>query len=256
MRTSSAATECRAAAAATAERRPRRRPSHADPRPALGRGAVTGPAVPVTRDGQDPSAGPSALVGHRPRRCLIAALTILARMLGLVRTIVFAKTVGATCLGTAYITANTLPNIVYDIALGGALTSIMVPVLARPAQRSADRSGRGGRGPADVVGAADLDDPHPRAGQPGDRAGGGSAGEPAQPGEQPGALRAGAAGDGDRATCWRCSRRRSCCTAWPSCCTEYCRRTAGSRRLRWRRSSPASSSSSPTWPSCRSARRT
>ena len=34
-------------------------------------------------------------------------------------------------------TANAVPNIIYDIALGGALTSIMVPVLARPADRSA-----------------------------------------------------------------------------------------------------------------------
>jgi putative peptidoglycan lipid II flippase len=64
---------------------------------------------------------------------MIAAFTVLARLLGLVRTVVFAKTVGATCLGTAYITANTVPNIIYDIVLGGALTSVMVPVLARPA---------------------------------------------------------------------------------------------------------------------------
>jgi putative peptidoglycan lipid II flippase len=98
---------------------------------------VTGPAVPVTRDGQDPDAGRPAGTGIGRAAVLIAALTILARLLGLVRTIVFAKTVGATCLGTAYVTANALPNIIYDIALGGALTSIMVPVLARPAHRSA-----------------------------------------------------------------------------------------------------------------------
>ncbi|HSR82870.1 MAG TPA: lipid II flippase MurJ [Streptosporangiaceae bacterium] len=97
---------------------------------------MTGPAVRVTQDGQDP--GVNGLVGTGIGRAaaLIAGLTILARLLGLVRTIVFAKTVGATCLGTAYVTANALPNIVYDIVLGGALTSIMVPVLARPAQRS------------------------------------------------------------------------------------------------------------------------
>ena len=74
---------------------------------------------------------------------LIAGLTILARLLGLVRTIVFAKTVGATCLGTAYMTANALPNIVYDIVLGGALTSIMVPVLARPGAAPGHRRCRG-----------------------------------------------------------------------------------------------------------------
>jgi len=98
---------------------------------------VTGSVVPVTRDGQQPGAGWPAGAGIGRAAALIAALTILARLLGLVRTVVFAKTVGATCLGTAYVTANALPNIVYDIALGGALTSIMVPILARPAERSA-----------------------------------------------------------------------------------------------------------------------
>jgi putative peptidoglycan lipid II flippase len=97
---------------------------------------VTGQVVPVTQDGQDTGRGRSTGFGIGRAAAMIAALTVLARVLGLVRTVVFAKTVGATCLGTAYITANTLPNIVYDIVLGGALTSIMVPVLARPANRS------------------------------------------------------------------------------------------------------------------------
>jgi putative peptidoglycan lipid II flippase len=99
---------------------------------------VTGPAAPVTQDGQQPGARqPGATgIGIGRAAALIGALTVLARLLGLVRTLVFAKTVGATCLGTAYITANSLPNIVYDIVLGGVLTSIMVPVLARPAARS------------------------------------------------------------------------------------------------------------------------
>jgi putative peptidoglycan lipid II flippase len=97
---------------------------------------VTGPAVPVTQGGQEPASRPPSGGGIGRAAALIAGLTVVARLLGLVRTVVFAKTVGATCLGTAYVTANTLPNIVYDIVLGGALTSIMVPVLARPASRS------------------------------------------------------------------------------------------------------------------------
>jgi putative peptidoglycan lipid II flippase len=107
---------------------------------------VTGQVVPVTEDGQDSGWRIPAGPGIGRAAAMIAALTVLARVLGLVRTIVFAKTVGATCLGTAYITANTLPNIVYDVVLGGALTSIMVPVLARPA----DRSGR------DLAAAAEV----------------------------------------------------------------------------------------------------
>ena len=68
---------------------------------------------------------------------VIAGLTMLARVLGLVRTLVFSQTVGATCLGTAYFTANQVPNLVYELVLGGALGSAMVPVLARSAERSA-----------------------------------------------------------------------------------------------------------------------
>jgi putative peptidoglycan lipid II flippase len=98
---------------------------------------VTGPAVPVTQGGPDPSMQRSAGQGIGRAAALIAALTILARLLGLVRTLVFSQTVGAGCLGTAYNTANLVPNIIYDIVLGGALTSIMVPVLARPAARAA-----------------------------------------------------------------------------------------------------------------------
>jgi putative peptidoglycan lipid II flippase len=58
-------------------------------------------------------------------------------MLGLVRTLVFSQTVGASCLGTAYVTAYQVPSLVYELVLGGALTSAMVPVLARSAERAA-----------------------------------------------------------------------------------------------------------------------
>jgi putative peptidoglycan lipid II flippase len=76
---------------------------------------------------------------------VIAGLTIMARILGLVRTVVFAQTVGATCLGTAYVTANQVPNLVYELVLGGALTSAMVPVLARSAERAATDPGEKAR---------------------------------------------------------------------------------------------------------------
>jgi putative peptidoglycan lipid II flippase len=67
---------------------------------------------------------------------VVASLTILSRTLGLVRTLVFSQTVGASCLGTAYVTANQVPDLLYNLILGGALTSAMVPVLARSAERA------------------------------------------------------------------------------------------------------------------------
>jgi putative peptidoglycan lipid II flippase len=71
---------------------------------------------------------------------LIGALTMLARVIGFGRQVVFAHTVQAQCVGTAYTTANMVPNIIYDIVMGGALTAVVVPVLAGPARgRYADR---------------------------------------------------------------------------------------------------------------------
>ena len=93
---------------------------------------MTGPAAQVA----EPEDVPQTASNIGRAAMLIGGLTVLARVVGLGRQIVFAHTVGNACLGTAYATANQLPNIIYDIVLGGALTAIMVPVLARPARRA------------------------------------------------------------------------------------------------------------------------
>jgi putative peptidoglycan lipid II flippase len=71
---------------------------------------------------------------------MIGVITMLARLVGFGRQVVFAHSVGTTCLGTAYTTANMVPNIVYDIVLGGALASVVVPVLAGPAWRAGEQA--------------------------------------------------------------------------------------------------------------------
>jgi putative peptidoglycan lipid II flippase len=84
----------------------------------------------------DPSRAQRLGEGIARGAAVVASLTILSRILGLVRTLVFSQTVGASCLGTAYVTANQVPNLLYELILGGALTSAMVPVLARSAERA------------------------------------------------------------------------------------------------------------------------
>jgi len=69
---------------------------------------------------------------------VIGVLTVASGVVGFGRQLVFAHTVGASCVGTAYTTANQVPNIIYDIVLGGALTSAVVPVLAGPVARGRD----------------------------------------------------------------------------------------------------------------------
>jgi len=98
---------------------------------------VTRPAVPVTE--RSPEPGRSRQITRTIGRAaiLIGALAATGRVIGFGRQLVFARTVADSCLGSAYTTANLVPNIIYDIVLGGALASIMVPVLAGPAERSA-----------------------------------------------------------------------------------------------------------------------
>lgn len=65
----------------------------------------------------------------------IAGVAAASRLVGFGRTVTFARTVGATCLGDTYVTSNTIPNIVFEVVAGGALASMVVPVLAGAAAR-------------------------------------------------------------------------------------------------------------------------
>lgn len=70
---------------------------------------------------------------------LVAVVTVLARALGFGRWIVFAQTVEGGCLGDVYNTANLLPNVMFEVVVGGALAGMVVPVLAGAVAR-ADRA--------------------------------------------------------------------------------------------------------------------
>ncbi len=61
---------------------------------------------------------------------LIAAVTVVARIIGLLRFIVLAQVFGTECLGKVYATANAVPNIVYELVVGGALVAVVVPLVA------------------------------------------------------------------------------------------------------------------------------
>lgn len=97
--------------------------------PAAG-GIPPGPAEPDT----ETAAGPSVL-----RSSGVMALgTIASRGTGFLRTLVLVYALGVGEVSVAYNNANTLPNTVYDLMLGGILTSIVVPLLVNAAKRDAD----------------------------------------------------------------------------------------------------------------------
>ena len=71
-----------------------------------------------------------AVRGVAGAAALIAVLTVLARVAGFGRTVVFTNTVGAASTGDTYLAANNVPNIVFEVVAGGALASLVVPMLA------------------------------------------------------------------------------------------------------------------------------
>ncbi len=60
---------------------------------------------------------------------LIAIITLIARIVGFGRWLVFSGTVGSGCMGTAYGTANILPNVIFEVVAGGALSAAVIPLL-------------------------------------------------------------------------------------------------------------------------------
>jgi putative peptidoglycan lipid II flippase len=69
----------------------------------------------------------------------MAVATLVSRVTGLLRTVVLVAALGVGLVGDAYNVANTLPNIVYELLLGGVLTSVIVPLLVHAQERDGDR---------------------------------------------------------------------------------------------------------------------
>jgi putative peptidoglycan lipid II flippase len=64
--------------------------------------------------------------------------TLISRVTGFLRTFVFVFALGAADLANAYNNANTIPNAVYDVMIGGVLTSVVVPLLVKAAKEHRD----------------------------------------------------------------------------------------------------------------------
>ncbi|HEX6755937.1 MAG TPA: murein biosynthesis integral membrane protein MurJ [Mycobacteriales bacterium] len=75
-------------------------------------------------------------LGRASRTMAIA--TAASRLTGFLRSLAIAAAIGMVLVGDAYNTANTLPNIVYELLLGGVLTSVVVPLLVHAQERDPD----------------------------------------------------------------------------------------------------------------------
>jgi putative peptidoglycan lipid II flippase len=61
---------------------------------------------------------------------LIAAFTLLSRLAGFARYLVFAESVRSGGVGSIYQSVNALPNVVFEVAAGGVLAAAAVPLIA------------------------------------------------------------------------------------------------------------------------------
>jgi putative peptidoglycan lipid II flippase len=96
-------------------------------------------ATTATRaDAEQREGAPGASRGILRAAGTMAVATLVSRVTGLLRTIVLTAALGLTLVNDAYTTANTLPNIVYELLLGGVLTSVIVPLLVHAQERDRD----------------------------------------------------------------------------------------------------------------------
>jgi putative peptidoglycan lipid II flippase len=112
------------------------RPRVAEPRPAGPRlpGPPGGPAI--APPAPAPGRGSASIVRSSG---VMAVGTIGSRLTGFLRTIAQSAALGGLGVAAAYNLSNTLPNVVYSLALGGILTSVIVPLIVNAGKRDADR---------------------------------------------------------------------------------------------------------------------
>ena len=102
-------------------------------------GAPGGPGPPTA----PPDGAPAPLPDEQPSiarsSAIMAAGSMVSRVTGLIRTVALGAAIGAATVGNAYNLSNTLPNMVYELLLGGVLSSVVVPLLMKARTQDSDR---------------------------------------------------------------------------------------------------------------------
>lgn len=85
---------------------------------------------------------------------MLGAGTLLSRLTGFIRVAVVVAVLGVHGLADAYNFANSVPNTVYDLLLGGVLSATMIPVFVDELRK--DDAGQGDGGVAAVIGTVSV----------------------------------------------------------------------------------------------------
>ncbi|GEL16180.1 lipid II flippase MurJ [Pseudonocardia asaccharolytica DSM 44247 = NBRC 16224] len=112
-------------------------PGGPPPRPNAARPPTDPPTtrLPPVPSAPSESGGRSSLIRSSS---VIAVASLVSRVTGFLRTLALVAVLGLGIVNDSYTIANTLPNIVYELLLGGVLTSVMIPLLVRAQTDDAD----------------------------------------------------------------------------------------------------------------------
>ncbi|MFE5872970.1 murein biosynthesis integral membrane protein MurJ [Streptomyces roseifaciens] len=126
---------------------PPRPPGQQIPAPGQYGSPVPPPKVPAAEPAAEPepaaSAAPAPAKGGKAASLLkssavMAAGTMVSRLLGFGRNLVMAAAIGVGTLNDGYQIANTLPTMIYILVAGGALNSVFIPQLVRAMKNDED----------------------------------------------------------------------------------------------------------------------
>jgi murein biosynthesis integral membrane protein MurJ len=81
------------------------------------------------------SGDPGGLRSFAAASSVISGLTLLSRLTGFARGVVIAAVLGPTFFGNLFIVTNSLPNLLYEFAIGSLLVSLLVPPLVQHLDR-------------------------------------------------------------------------------------------------------------------------
>jgi putative peptidoglycan lipid II flippase len=103
------------------------------------------PAAPDTVEGEAAAdARPDAAAEAAPARGLMAnsrsmaVASLASRVTGFLRSILLVAALGTGAVGNAYNSGNNLPNMIYELLLGGVLSSVFIPLLVQAEAEDAD----------------------------------------------------------------------------------------------------------------------
>jgi putative peptidoglycan lipid II flippase len=107
----------------------------ADPEATMGMPPV-GPIEPIGPPADEEADGRAGVFRNS---AVMAGFNLLSRLLGYGRTVAIGATLGGAAVGNAYTAAVYSPQMIYELLLGGTLTSVVVPLLVRARKSDPDR---------------------------------------------------------------------------------------------------------------------